>query len=116
MWKSGWDDARVLGDAQSLNGTDQVPARPGEIVPTINDRHVYYASNVKQRDSWVPSVLAYPTDGTSSGKVVASGSFPPAAPKGVLYATNRVDSDSDFLGYASMVEQADGGAQAGYDG
>lgn len=107
VWKSGWKDARVLGTAEELNGTDQTPALPGEIVPTANEHHAYYASNVKQGDEWVPTVLSYPVDGSGAGSVVASGSFPAATPKGVLYATDRVKGDADFLGYASVVEQGD---------
>ena len=91
-----------------LNGTDQTPALPGEIVPTMNTEYVYYASNVKQGDAWTPSVLAYAVDGSGDAKIVGSGSFPAAVDDGVICATDRVESESDVLGYASVVSLRDG--------
>lgn len=44
-----WDksSSKVLGPAEELNGTNATPQTYGEIVPTANDDHVYFASNIK---------------------------------------------------------------------
>lgn len=44
LWQNREGRARVLGSAEELNGTDQTPALPGEIVPKMNAEYVYYAS------------------------------------------------------------------------
>ncbi len=108
LWQNREGRARVLGSAEELNGTDQTPALPGEIVPKMNAEYVYYASNVKQGDAWTPSVLAYAVDGSGDAKIVGSGSFPAAVDDGVICATDRVESESDVLGYASVVSLRDG--------
>lgn len=101
-WDSASNKTRVLDTAEELNGSSDTPELPGEIIPTMNDNDVFYASNVKRGDFWSPQVLKYDL---KSGKrsIVGAGSFPWAVDGGVLYATDRIESSDDMLGYSRLV-------------
>lgn len=107
VWQRGADSSRVLATAEEVNGTSETPALPGEIVPTMNEENVYYASNVRKGDSWVPSILECDIDGSESCHIVASGSFPAAVPGGVLYATDYIDDGTAGAGYSAVVRRDD---------
>lgn len=103
-WDAQSNSTQVLGSAQDINGTDQTPALPGETVPTMNSEHVYFSSNVKSGEDWVPSILEFALDGSKDYKVVAAGGFAYAIDGGVLYATDTVVSTDSELGYSSVKE------------
>lgn len=107
-WREGDEEATALGSAAELNGRDDTPALPGELVPTMNRDHVYYASNVWHEGSWIPSVLEYAVDGSNAPRVLAAGSYPAAIPDGVLFATNQIESEASELGYSTLA-RFDGG-------
>lgn len=86
-WDAASGTSRVLGTAEALNGTDKTPLLDGEVVPTANDEYALYASNVKDGDGWVASVLAY--DLAQEGGepvVVGEGCYPAAVDGGAYWA------------------------------
>lgn len=102
VWDRKSDSSHVLASAQELNDTAETPALPGEVVPTMNGDKVYYASNVRRGDEWVPSVLECNVDGSGDCRVIAPGSFPAAIADGVLYATDFVDDGTTGTGYSAV--------------
>lgn len=102
VWDRKSDSSRVLASAQELNDTAETPALPGEVVPTMNGGKVYYASNVRRGDEWVPSVLECNVNGSGDCRVIAPGSFPAAIADGVLYATDFVDDGTTGTGYSAV--------------
>lgn len=102
----GGGEARELASAADLNGTDETPSLPGEVVPTTNSSHAYYATALKDGDTWSPAVVQCDVNGGGRVKVVGDGYFPYATSNGVLYATDYVTSDDDNLGYSTLVERS----------
>lgn len=101
VWESGDNVARVLGTAEDLNGSNDTPQLPGEVLPTANDDCAYFASYMSVDGRWVPVVLSYALD-TSERAVIATGSYPYAANGGVYFAGDQIDSSDGSLGFSSV--------------
>lgn len=80
IWDKSSSSSKVLGSAEELNGTNATPQTYGEIVPTANDDHVYFASNIKINGKWQESVLSWSLKSAETqdkANIIDSGNFPP---------------------------------------
>jgi hypothetical protein len=105
-WDAKSGKVRVFASAEQLNGRGDTPSVVGEVVPTADDSHAYFSSNVAKGDSsWECDVLAMPLDG---GDVKNLGdSFPAALRDGVAYASGALAD-----GHYAKVCTADDGSLA----
>lgn len=88
------DGAVVLGTAEELNSTSDTPMLDGEVVPTANESHAFFASNRAEGDAWVPSVLAYDLANPGSApEVLGTGCYPAATDDGALWAGDSSAED-----------------------
>lgn len=113
-WNKTDGKSITLGTAKDLNGRDDTPPTYGEVVPTFNQQHAYFAANVFKNDVWQESILQYSldsSDGSNTGKprIVALGNFPAAVDDGVIFATDAAQKN-DFRAYATL--KHDNGTQA----
>lgn len=96
-----WTEAAgtvILGSAEELNGTTQTPELDGEIVPTANEKAVYFASMAKVDDAWQPEVLSWSVgDDLGTMTVVGQGSYPAATKTGCLFAGDLASNDTGTL-------------------
>lgn len=108
LFSSDLDDGelRELASAAELNGTDETPSLPGEVVPTVNSSHAYYATAYKDGEAWTPVVIQCDANGDGRAEVIGAGYFPHATSDGVLYATDYVMSDEVNLGYSTLIERS----------
>lgn len=94
-WDSESGEAIVLGTAEQLNGTSETPMLDGEIVPTANETHAFFASYVGSGESWAPTVLAYDLGVENQDPVViGEGSYPAATEGGAYWAGSVVSTDA----------------------
>ena len=113
-WNKTDGKSITLGTAKDLNGRDDTPPTYGEVVPTFNHQHAYFAANVFKNNVWQESILQYSldsSDGNNTGKprIVALGNFPAAIDNGVIFATDAAQKN-DFRAYATL--KHDNGTQA----
>lgn len=93
-WDSASGEAVVLGTAEQLNGTSETPLLDGEVVPTANGTHAFWASCCPSGDSWVPTVLAYDLSvAEQDPTVIGEGSYPAAAGDGAYWAGTVVSTE-----------------------
>ena len=84
IWDKSSSSSKVLGSAEELNGTNATPQTYGEIVPTANDDHVYFASNIKINGKWQESVLSWSLKSAETqdkANIIDSGNFPATTQK-----------------------------------
>lgn len=84
IWDKSSSSSKVLGSAEELNGTNATPQTYGKIVPTANDDHVYFASNIKINGKWQESVLSWSLKSAETqdkANIIDSGNFPATTQK-----------------------------------
>lgn len=106
IWDQSSSSSKILGSAEEINGTNATPQIYGEIVPTANDGHAYFASNIKINGKWQESILSWnlktakPQDKTT---IIDSGNFPAATKEGVIYASSARQKNNKFKAYSKLV-------------
>lgn len=106
IWDKSSSSSKVLGSAEELNGTNATPQTYGEIVPTANDDHVYFVSNIKINGKWQESVLSWSLKSAETqdkADIIGSGNFPAATQKGVIYAGSAGQKTSKFKAYSKLM-------------
>lgn len=100
-WRiQAWDGksgaVETLMDASAINDGEDTPRAYGEVVPTANVSHAFFAGNVKEGSAWKTEVLAAPLDGSRGADDVTrvgEGNYPAAVEDGVLFASTLADAD-----------------------
>lgn len=112
-WDAASGIARTLGTAAGLNGRDDTPQTYGEVVPTFNGSHAFFASNTLRDGSWKETVLSFDLNANADADrndgadqqpaphVVGEGNFPAAVDDGVLFAADTSQQDR-FRAYATL--------------
>lgn len=106
IWDKSSSSSKVLGSAEEINGTNATPQTYGEIVPTANDDHAYFASNIKINGKWQESVLSWslePAGTHDKTTIIDSGNFPAATKKGVIYAGSAEQKTNKFKAYSKLM-------------
>lgn len=106
-----WDKASgktiTLATAKDLNGREDTRSLSEEIVPTFNDAHAYFATNVPELgsdDDWEARIIAMNLDGSGKPRVIGNGSYPAAIGNGVLYASTDPDDDDRYRDVVSYTD------------
>ena len=76
----------TIDTSYQLNGTKETPRLPGEIVPTFNNEHICFASNVLIDGEWIPQIIVYDREEDYSRHLLAYGNYPCASKSQILYA------------------------------
>ncbi|WP_449236709.1 hypothetical protein [Bifidobacterium angulatum] len=75
-------------------------------MPTANDDHVYFVSNIKINGKWQESVLSWSLKSAETqdkADIIGSGNFPAATQKGVIYAGSAGQKTSKFKAYSKLM-------------
>ena len=114
VWSSESGAVETLMEASEINDGEDTPRAYGEVVPTANASHAFFAGNVKEDGAWKTEVLAAPLDGSSGSDgivKVGEGNYPAAVEDGDLFASALADA-GDPSSNSELKHWSDGSGKA----